>query len=50
MIFSDFPEEEHWSKLDIKISEEQFARLPFAMMSKETDGKDFLFEHLSRIQ
>ena len=53
MIFSHFPDQQYWSKIDIPITEEQFERLPFVNMSNETagkDGKDYLFECLSRIQ
>lgn len=48
MIFSHFPDQQYWTKLDITIYEEQFDKLPFAKMSNETDGKDFLFECISK--
>lgn len=47
MIFSHFPDQQYWAKLDITITEEQFRNLPFVKMPKDTDGKDFLFECLS---
>lgn len=49
MIFSHFPDQQYWSKLDITISEEQFEKLPFAKKSNETDGKDYLFECVSKL-
>ena len=48
MIFSHFPDQQYWSKLDITISEEQFEKLPFVKMTNETDGKDYLFECISK--
>lgn len=50
MIFSHFPDELYWSKLDLSITEDQFAKLPYMTLPQDTDGKDFLFEHLSKIQ
>ena len=49
MIFSHFPDQQYWSKLDITISEEQFEKLPFVKITKEIDGKDFLFECISKV-
>ncbi|MBR5653941.1 MAG: hypothetical protein IKX22_07645 [Prevotella sp.] len=46
MIFSHFPDQQYWSKLDINITEEQFEKLPIVEMNNETDGKDYLFECL----
>lgn len=48
MIFSHFPDEEQWAKLDISITEEQFKKLPNVKINNETDGKDYLFECLSK--
>lgn len=50
MIFSHLPDQQMWSKLDISITEEQFRRLPHMLPSNESDGKDFLFEALSKLQ
>lgn len=47
MIFSHFPDNPNWTKLDIDITEEQFKQLPYVNPSNETDGKDTLFESLS---
>ena len=49
MIFSHFPDQRYWSKLDITISEEQFEKLPFAKKTNNTDGKDYLFECVSKL-
>ena len=48
MIFSHFPDQHYWSKLDITITEEQFKNLPLVKMSNESDMKDFLFECISK--
>ena len=50
MIFSHFPDKEHWAKLDIKITEDQFKNLPYLLPEKGIDGKDALFEGISKIQ
>jgi transglutaminase/protease-like cytokinesis protein 3 len=47
MIFSHFPDNPNWTKLDIDITEEQFKQLPYINPSNEKDGKDTLFESLS---
>ncbi len=49
MIFSHFPDQQYWSKLDITITEDQFEKLPFVKMTNETDGKDYLFECISNL-
>lgn len=49
MIFSHYPDQQYWTKLDIRVSEEQFDKLPFVLPTDETDGKDFLFESLSNL-
>lgn len=49
MIFSHYPDQQYWTKLDIKVTEEQFDKLPFVLPTDETDGKDFLFESLSKL-
>jgi transglutaminase/protease-like cytokinesis protein 3 len=50
MIFSHFPDKEYWAKLDIKITEDQFKNLPYLLPEKGIDGKDALFEGISKIQ
>ena len=50
MIFSHFPDQQYWSKLDIAITEDQFKKLPVIQIQNETDGKDYLFECISTIQ
>ena len=47
MIFSHFPDNHNWSKLDIQITEDQFRGLPIVEMTTETDFEDLLFECLS---
>lgn len=47
MIFSHFPDQHYWSRLDIIITEEQFKNLPLVKMSNESDVKDLLFESIS---
>lgn len=49
MAFSHYPDQNNWMKLDINITEEQFESLPYLTPSKESDGKDVLFESLSKI-
>ncbi|MBQ9137859.1 MAG: hypothetical protein IJX65_04395 [Alistipes sp.] len=49
MIYSHFPDLQYWTKLDIRITEEQFRRLPYKQPSEDNDGKDALFEELSDI-
>ena len=48
MIFSHFPDQLYWAKLDITVSKEQFKNLPVVKITNETDGKDFLFEYLAK--
>lgn len=48
-VFSHFPDEQYWTKLDIQITEDQFMRLPYKEPSIEEDGKEFLFESLTVI-
>ncbi len=48
MIFSHFPDQHNWTKLDIEITKEQFEKLPVVKMFKETDGRDYLFECISK--
>lgn len=50
MIFSHFPDDPYWAKLDISVNEEQFEKLPVVEMISDTDGKDLLFECLSKIK
>ena len=50
LIFSHFPDQPYWSKLDIAIEEEQFKKLPVITVNNETDGKDYFFECISKIQ
>lgn len=50
LIFSHFPDQPYWSKLDIAIKEEQFKKLPVITVNNETDGKDYFFECISKIQ
>lgn len=49
MIFSHFPDQQYWTKLDITITEEQFKKLPFVSSPTEKDCKDYLFECISKI-
>ena len=42
MNFSHFPDELYWSKLDLSITEDQFAKLPYMTLPQETDGKLFI--------
>ena len=48
MMFTHFPEKEEWSLLDIDVTEEQFKDLPFELPQTDSDGKDYLFEMLTR--
>ena len=48
MIFSHFPDEQYWTKLDIPITEEQFKNLPFVVESNEDKCRDLLFECISK--
>ena len=48
MMFTHFPEKEEWSLLDINVTEEQFKDLPFELPQTDSDGKDYLFEMLTR--
>lgn len=48
MIFSHYPDSDLWTKLDIKISEYQFESLPYMLPLGDNDGKDVLFESLSK--
>jgi hypothetical protein len=47
MIFTHYPDEQHWTKLDIAITEDQFQKLPYSIPQKDSDGKDLLFETVS---
>ena len=49
MIFSHFPNQRYWSKLDINVTEEQFVKLPPAKKSEGTDARDFFFECFSKL-
>ena len=49
MIFSHFPDQPYWAKLDLSVSEEQFRKLPVVEIDRATDGKDVLFECMSKI-
>lgn len=44
MIFSHFPDNQLWTKLDIPITEVQFRKLPFTDLTNENEIKDILFE------
>ena len=48
MICSHYPDEQRWARLDIEVSEEEFKKLPYTHPSNDTDGKDFLFDNVSR--
>lgn len=50
MIFSHFPDEKYWTKLDIQVSEDEFQRLPYLYPSIESDGKDYLFEQMLKLR
>ena len=47
MIFTHYPDEEHWTRLAISINEQQFNELPYCIPTNDLDGKDMLFEKLS---
>ena len=47
MIFTHFPDQQHWAKLDITITEEQFRKLPIVEKSTEDEYRDFLFDCIS---
>ncbi len=47
MVFSHFPDEPYWQKLDIVITEEQFRKLPVVKMTDRADAKNYLFECIS---
>ena len=49
MIFSHFPSNKYWTKLEIEIDESQFRQLPYQHPTTENDGKDFLFESVSML-
>jgi hypothetical protein len=49
MIFSHFPSNKYWTKLEIEIDESQFRQLPYQHPTLENDGKDFLFESVSML-
>lgn len=49
MVFSHYPDEQYWTKLEIKITEEQFRKLPYVCPQRESNGEDYLFECLSKI-
>lgn len=49
MIFSHFPSNKYWTKLEIEIDESQFRQLPYQHPTPENDGKDFLFESVSML-
>lgn len=44
MIFSHFPDQQHWSKLDITITEDQFKRLPLIKKANNLNYENLLFE------
>ena len=48
MIFSHFPDQAYWTRLDVCINREQFEDLPYAIPTSDTDGKDLLFESISK--
>ena len=47
MIFSHYPEQPDWTKLDIDVTENQFNQIPFKYPKGDIDGKDLFFESLS---
>ena len=49
MVFTHYPDQNYWTKLDIQIDERGFAALPFVLPSNENDGKDVLFETLAKL-
>ena len=46
MVFSHYPDQEYWTKLDIGLTEAQFRALPYHSPSNDSDGKDVLFEKM----
>jgi hypothetical protein len=48
MIFTHLPEKQEWTLLDIDVAEEQFRALPFELPQQTPNGKDYLFEKLTR--
>ena len=49
MIFSHFPDEQSWTRLDIDVTEEQFRELPIDKIQNETNGQAFLSECITQI-
>lgn len=50
MIFSHYPDQPYWTKLDISITEEQFEKLPVVNLNNDIDDeKDYLFECISKL-
>ena len=49
LIFTHFPDQQYWAKLDIQINEDQFAKIPYIEPSEGNDGKEILFETLGHI-
>lgn len=49
MVFSHLPNNPCWLRLDMTVTKEQFAQLPVVEMTGENNGRDVLFECLSRI-
>lgn len=49
MIFSHFPDEQSWTRLDITVTEEQFRELPIVKIQNETNGQAFLSECITQI-
>ena len=47
LIFTHFPDQQYWLKLDISITEEQFKNLPYHEVSNEEEIKNTLFELLA---
>ena len=47
MIFSHFPDQQYWTKLDVKITMDDFERLPYKEPNVESDGKDMFFESVA---
>lgn len=49
MIYSHFPDKPYWTKLEIQITEDQFKKLPYTNPIDGNDGKNYLFESISKI-
>ena len=49
MIFSHFPINRYWTKLEIDVDESKFTSLPYMHPTSEVDGKDFLFESVAKL-